>query len=831
MSAMSVAHWSCPQCGDASFIASAADDRLGLCGGCGFALPREASQTDGSTWRRQAEMVAEAPDRGWPLVRPDRYRIIRALASGAQGRIYLAHHVPLDQVCVIKTLDVDAGWVELGVARLRAEARAAAMVAHPNVARFLDCDCVQDRWYFAMEYVPGANLRAFVLAVRRLCWEQVVAIGIAVAEGLDAIHAAGLIHRDIKPSNIMLRPDGTPKIMDLGLVKTSMVGPDPALTSLGQLIGTPYYMAPEQFDTDRDLTPQADTYGLGATLFHLLAGRPPHQGAGVVELGNKHKHDAVVWPEDATRTTPNWLRRVVETCLAKRPEHRFDSMRLLVDALRSAADVTRLLPSSVRRERARGVMVHVLENLSRRPEHDWIGDAVAEYLELRLRGVAGLHVVDRHSLARVGPADLPASASTAEQLVARAGKLGAGLVIVGNFQCSGGSIRLLVHAVGEDHREAARVSANAAGKLDDLFQLEDQLAEAVLRSIGQPAAQGSAREQAGGTADLAANEQFILGKRAFADGNYTSAVRHAESALKLDTEYAEPLSLIGAACARVGDYDRAVEFHQRAELAARRDDDSRRLAEALGNLGVMYYYKGEYPVAFDFLQQACELCGESGYQTDRAKYAGNLGFVLMRLNRSEDAEKAFAEAIEVHKQVGDLVSLAGPYNGMGGVLLKQARYAEAAEYYRRALGLAEEIGDRVNIGVSHMNLGRCACLLGDFAEAEACFGEALEALETTDFWNGRTLVYEHMADMYLQEGDHARALDCIAQRLALAEKHDNHRMQAEAWEQRAKAFEMAGDREKAFESLKRSLEISQKPALHESLHRHLSEIAKRQPFA
>jgi tetratricopeptide (TPR) repeat protein len=549
-------------------------------------------------------------------------------------------------------------------------------------------------------------------------------------------------------------------------------------------------------------------------------------------LADRHRHEPVIWPADVSQSVPSWLRHVVEVCLAKRPEHRFESAAALGEALRCGVDVTTLVPRAGDPEAPGGIVVRTFKNLSRQPEDDWIGDAVAEYLGSRLLDVSGLRVVDRHGLDKVlGDTGGDATPVDEARLIAKARMLGAGVVVVGSFQRNRDQIRISAHSIGDPPGQRERFNANVAGRMDDLFSLEDELARGIIESVGRGKAAVSIHGHAGGTDSLEAHEKFIRGRRAFADGSYQSAIRLAEEALAEDSTYIDAVSLIGASYARIGDYDRALEYHQKEESVARGEGDRRRLAEALGNLGVMYYYRGDYGAAYEFLVQARDLCTAASLHPDTAKYAGNLGFVLMRLDRYEEAEEAFASAIEIHKKYGDLVSLCWPYNGMGGVLLKQKRYAEASEYYSRALGLANEIGDRVNIGVSHMNLGRCACLLQDYAEAEASFDEALRALEGTDFWNGLTLVYEHMADMYLQERNVPSAMSCIDRRLELAQKHDNNRMQAEAWEQKAKAHELAGERDKAFECLKRSIEVSQRPAPHQSLQHYLSEIATRKPFS
>jgi tetratricopeptide (TPR) repeat protein/TolB-like protein len=490
------------------------------------------------------------------------------------------------------------------------------------------------------------------------------------------------------------------------------------------------------------------------------------------------------------------------------------------------------LPAARPDHQPRGILVTQFRNLSRQEEDDWIGDAIAEYVSERLLEIEGLHVVDRQNLVQLaGERDGGWSALDEGALIEKAGLLGVSVVVVGAFQRNGDQLRVTARSLEAARTGSPRIAVNVAGAVADLFTLEDRLASAVVSGIGHDLVNGPAGGRRGEVEDLAAHEQFIRGRRAFADGDYSAAIAYARAALDIDPGCHGAVSLIGAAYARIGDYDRAVEYHDQEEAAARAESDHRRLAEALGNLGVMYYYKGEYALAYEFLEQARDLCAQLRQWPDCANYEGNLGFVLMRLERWAEAEAAFGKAIEIHKRYGDLVSLAWPYNGMGGVLLKQRRYAEAREYYSRALGLATEIDDRVNIGISHMNLGRCACLLEDYAEAEACFDEALGALEGTHFWNGLTLVYEHMADMYLQEGNTPRALACIDRRIELAQKHDNHRMESEAWEQKAKAHELSGDQPQALACLKKSIEVSQKPPPEESLHRHLSKIAKKQPFA
>lgn len=840
---MTESNWACTHCRVGSANGDESTDLLAICDQCGFVFPRQQDAAEGTKWEDVLALAETSTDK-WADVCAERYSIIRSLGAGAQGRIFLAHHRHLDQCCVIKVLNSpDDDWKDLAVARLRSEAHAGASVNHSNVARVLDCDCVNETWYFVMEYVEGINLRKVLLETDRLPCEQVVEIGIQVADGLAAIHAASLIHRDIKPSNLMLCGDGQVKIMDLGLVKFQGAANDPGLTHVGQLLGTPYYMSPEQFDAEDNLTHRTDIYSLGGTLYHLAVGRPPHVGSGVLDLSKKHRHNPVIWPEELHARIPTWFRQVVDACLAKQPDHRYESAASLAEALRvgreEGAD-TIVVPSLTPRVPPRGVTVVAFNNLTKREADDWVGDAIADYVTSRLIALRDVHIADRHSLQKtlqqLAGRDLDGStsrsakapAATEMEQIIEAGRLvGAGTIITGSYQIMGDQLRITAHALSAEHREPQHI-AHVAGKLNDLFALEDQLATAVVEMVSKELA--PVTPLGGSTKNLEATEKLTRAKRAFADGSYHKAIRLAEQACQADPEYLDPISVIGVCYARCGQYDRAAEYHQREEMLAQALNNQPRLAEAYGNLGVMNYYQGEYALAHEFLDKARSIAAKLNLLGDAAKYYGNLGFVLMRLDHYDEAEHAFAQAIDINKQFGDLVSLMWPYNGMGTVLLKQERFCEAEEYYSRALILAEEVGDRVNIGMSQMNLGRCSCLMGQFGEAKARFDEALKSLTTTDFWNGLALIHEHLAEMYLLTNRVDEAMESINQRIELAKRHHNNHMEAEAWEQKAKAHEKLDQSDEALRCLKRSLELSHRPPPYESLHRYLEEVSKRTPF-
>ena len=239
------------------------------------------------------------------------------------------------------------------------------------------------------------------------------------------------------------------------------------------------------------------------------------------------------------------------------------------------------------------------------------------------------------------------------------------------------------------------------------------------------------------------------------------------------------LSLVGAAYARLGEYDEANDFHRRHLAIARCQHDDSRIAEGLSNLAMMYYLKGEYAQAEARLVEAVQITEEIGPSADAASIQGNYAFILMRLNRLEDAKRAFAHAIETTKLLdGAMQSLIPLYNGMGDVLVRLGKYDEARTYFQRALPLALESNDRVNEGVAHMNLARCYVHLGDTSTARHQFDAAFTAYEGTGFLNGIGLAYEYQSEMYLAMGNGTAALDCASKALEIAGQHDNQVMKS-----------------------------------------------------
>lgn len=787
------------------------------------------------TWRTQRAAQRTGPSDRAPsqdlIVGASRYRALRKL-GGRQAEVYLVHHVHLDQLCVIKVIDAYRTGGEVAVGRLMDEARAGYRVAHPNVVRVLDCDRLGDRCYVVMEYVSGIDLAAVQKRLGRLVWQQVAQIAVQAAEGLDAIHDAGLLHGDIKPSNLLLCPNGAVKISDLGLVQSRLATLDAGEGGPRTILGTPQYMAPEQLTAGSPLDGRADLYALGASLYHLLVGHPPRGTDGILELIREPAKGMSAWPSVIADAVPDWVRGAIERCLAPQREERWSAAGEFAAEIRR--DLTRLpggaLPSAPL-TRPLGVAVLAFRNVSGRPQDDWIGDALAERVRSRLIESADVYVVDRGEFAKLlDRKTLPGHGSLQRQLRSVSRLLGATLVIQGSFEARGEGVHVLAEVV-EPERQRVRFLARAAGSIEEILGPADPFARRVVEAMSLPRPDVEAEVSlAGGASSAKAQEKYTRAVQVFANGEYADAAKLAEEALGLDPGYFDPLSLIGGCHARLGQYDEALGWHRRAEEAATLSGNAYRLAEVLNNLGVMCYYKGEYALALDYLDRSKELESKRSLMPVHAKTWNNLGFVLLRSGQLEQAVEAFTASIELHRQLGSVALLVEPYNGLGNVLLQQGRYAEAGNYHRRALALAEELEERVNIGVAHMNLGRCNGLMQRYDAALVAFRRALDALKETSFWNGQAVVYEHLGNLYIQLDQPKEALEAIEKRRELARRHGNRRMEASAWEQKAHAHEKAGRTDQAMKCLQTSLQVSQRAAPFEDLRRYLEEVVSRTPF-
>jgi WD40 repeat protein/tRNA A-37 threonylcarbamoyl transferase component Bud32 len=260
------------------------------------------------------------------------YELLEELGRGGMGVVYKARQKSLGRVVAIKMLLPGRSANEEFVTRFRGEASAAAALLHPNIVAIHEVGCEEGQHYFSMDYVAGRTLadiaREGPLPARRAA-EYVRTLALA----MQYAHRHGIMHRDLKPSNVLIDAGDQPHITDFGLAKE--ISAEVGLTVTGQVLGSPSYMPPEQADSRCGTAgPHSDVYGLGATLYHVLTGRPPFMGQDHAETLRQVLMADPVSIRLLNPAVPMDLETICLKCLEKEPARRYSSTQALAEDLR-----------------------------------------------------------------------------------------------------------------------------------------------------------------------------------------------------------------------------------------------------------------------------------------------------------------------------------------------------------------------------------------------------------------------------------------------------------------------------------------------------------------
>ncbi len=266
------------------------------------------------------------------------FRTMARIGEGGMGEVFKAYQIGMDRVVALKLLSSRLAKDVLFVERFFREARAAAKLRHPNIVQAFDAGVADGFHYLALEYVDGESLITILERDGPLPQTTVLEYAKQICNALSAAHSANIIHRDIKPDNLLVDREGAIRVLDFGLAKAQEQ--DAALTTDGQVMGTPIYLSPEMA-AGKEVDARTDLYSLGVTMFQLLAGRPPFMGKRFAEIAIKHARDVPPALHSVAPTVDRRLCRIVDQLLAKSPDDRHASAAELL------ADLERLGPLSV----------------------------------------------------------------------------------------------------------------------------------------------------------------------------------------------------------------------------------------------------------------------------------------------------------------------------------------------------------------------------------------------------------------------------------------------------------------------------------------------------
>jgi serine/threonine protein kinase len=257
-----------------------------------------------------------------------RYELLGEVVRGGMGIVYRARHRSLDRYVAIKVMKPGAS-----TKRFLREARLLAKINSPHVVTVHDFEVLSDNYpVIIMEWIEGTNLSDLIaLQGGALSEEKVVAWMRHTCEGMLAAAKHGIIHRDLKPSNLLIDVHSSLKVADFGLAR-GLATPD-ELSQSGGVLGTPYYMAPEQADDPCSVDTRADIYSFGATFYHALTGKVPFAGATMFSILYKHKTEPLIPPQIHNPKLSENINKLLKRCLAKIPDDRFSSFSVVLDQL------------------------------------------------------------------------------------------------------------------------------------------------------------------------------------------------------------------------------------------------------------------------------------------------------------------------------------------------------------------------------------------------------------------------------------------------------------------------------------------------------------------
>jgi serine/threonine protein kinase/tetratricopeptide (TPR) repeat protein len=377
-----------------------------------------------------------------------RYRILDVLGTGGMGTVYRARDVELDVLVALKVLRHELVGAPGALDRFRREVKLARRVTHRNVARAHDIGEHEGERFLTMELVEGESLKQVLERESRLPVWRVLEIAFALCDGLEAAHRVGVVHRDLKPDNVLIAVDGRVVISDFGIaraVESGAVSP-----TIGLVVGTPGYMAPEQVEGSVELDGRADIYALGAILFELFTGRRPFERDSSPRVRASPRLDAP--PDPQALGAPPAAAAVIIRCLRRERSERFSTVREVADALREVPFEPPPPPSASRASAPparstqhfgtpvtpRAVAVLPLRNEGP-TEDDYLPAGLTDDLIDQLSMTAGLRVRPRGAVAHLKGATGDVRTLGAE--------LGVDVVVEGSVRKTNERVRIVVRVI------------------------------------------------------------------------------------------------------------------------------------------------------------------------------------------------------------------------------------------------------------------------------------------------------------------------------------------------------------------------------------------------
>jgi len=593
------------------------------------------------------------------------YRIIEKIGAGGMGEVYLAEDTKLDRKVALKFLPPHLCRDEDCRKRFKREAQAAARLGHANIVAVHEVGEYQDRPWFSMENVEGTSLD-FLIKSGGLTEDKIIDLVIGISNGLRIAHESGIVHRDVKPSNILVDRDGCPRVLDFGL---AVVRDTAKLTQTGSTLGTIGYMSPEQVE-GREVDSRSDLFSLGVVLYELLAGCNPFKRDNQAATIKAILQDD---PQPVTRYrsgVSEGLQHIIAKLLQKRQELRYQSATDVIEDLNRFRRKLKQNPSSEREQPSIAVLPFV--NLSADPEQDYFCDGMSEEIINALTRIKNLRVIARTSAF--------AFKGKQEDIREIGHRLDVTALLEGSVRKVGNRVRItaqLVQASDGSHLWSDRFDR----ELEDIFTIQDEISEAIVRQLKVKLTLETDAESAGRQVkNIEAYNHYLTGR--FFWNKRTpielkKAIKYFQKAIDIDPKLAVAYTGLAdcySMLVQVWQIEPTEAFPKARSLAEEALAIDETVAEAHASLAlVRWQYDWDWPGAEQEINRAREL--NPGYATAIQWHA----LFLATIGRRSQALIEIGKALELDPLSLILIVCSA------WIHLTNGDYDEAAEQCRIAL--------------------------------------------------------------------------------------------------------------------------------------------------